>query len=471
LEDFLLIDNLPKHPDIGGEWIEYVEGSRDDVIKEIWGLVGSAQGRDLLLWIHGLAGLGKSTLARLLKDEAQSLNRLAAAIFLSRLQIDTWGLETFIRLIAGEIGRTHSKAIPMITQAIRQSHGAPLRVQVERFIRDPILALQLPYPLIVILDAAEEWKYFPRFVEQLEHLTPYSSVVKFVILGRSEPREGRYKNVSVRSYKLGPVSAEFMAGYLNDSFDAIEWKGGGKPMPEDVLRLAAVADGSFTRMEEVVCTIRDLPPSNYGDISEPIFAMALSAWDSSKRTGMVDEVDRSILLNRVALALRPPGHPERHLSLSHLAVSLVKRYKQSKSAEDLEEAILLNSEALALRPPGHPSRHYSCSNLANSLYDRFLKDGLVDDLDEAIALGREALSLRPKGHELRFDTMNELRLYLYDRFKTKGEVEDLQEAITLAEEAARIRPTDSPYGTNLPASISYYKAKLARAVAGQGSLA
>ena len=64
-------------------------------------------------------------------------------------------------------------------------------------------------------------------------------------------------------------------------------------------------------------------------------------------------IDQAIVLDREALELCPPGHPERDVSLSSLAVHLGERYNQLGGMEDIHEAILLNRDALALRPPGH----------------------------------------------------------------------------------------------------------------------
>jgi tetratricopeptide (TPR) repeat protein len=259
-----------------------------------------------------------------------------------------------------------------------------------------------------------------------------------------------------------------MADHLHGRFDTIKWKDGGKPTPEDVLRLAGLAKGQFTWVDEVVSIIRDLPPSNYQDISQPISTMAFSIWEGSKKTGSTEELEHSILLQRVALALRPPGHPLRHWSLNNLSAALDSRYRKTKSTEDLEECILLFKDALALRQKGHPDRHYSCYNLAGSLHNRFLKGGLVGDLDEAITLGREALSLRPEGHPRRFTAVNNQKLYLYNSFKKKGAVEDLREAIGLAEEALSICPKDHHKYATLPGSILSYKSELARARALSG---
>jgi tetratricopeptide (TPR) repeat protein len=445
-----VLDRLPRHPDLGEEWAEYSQGSRSGDLERIWDWASDPDG-ELVFWIHSDPKQGKSTLARQLRGELQSKGRLAAAIFLSLL--DSKGLESVLRLIGGEIGRIHRRVAAMVIEAIENCYGAPLGSHIEKIVRDPLLILQPPQPLIILIDSVTEWKLHANFIEQLSLLEPFTSFVRFIILGRSEPREGRYKNVSIRSYELGPVSTECMAEYLNDRFNTIKWKGvGRRPTPEDVLRLAALASGDFTRMEEVVSILRDLPISHYEDISKPIFDMALSDGSSFDMPGTGDALERSILLNRIALALRPSGHPERHWSLNNLSACLQQSYQKSQSAGVLEEAISLDREALALHPRGHPDRHYSCYNLANAVYDRFRRDGLIGDLEEAITLGREALLLLPEG--------NEHRLYLYNCFKIKRAVEDLQEAIALAEEALSLCPKDNHSYPVLPGWILSRKKEL-----------
>ena len=274
--------------------------------------------------------------------------------------------------------------------------------------------------------------------------------------------------ISIRSYALSPVPVEVMAGYLHKRFSTIKWREGSRPTPEDVLRLAALANGDFTEADEVVSVIRDLPPSNYDDVSEPIFYMASSSRNRFQDSGLIGEMERSIFLDRISLALRPSGHPEQQYSLNNLGASLQWRYRRSESAADLAEAISLGREAQALRPPGHPDRHHSCYNLAGSLHDRFQNDGLVDDLEAAIALAKEAVSLRPAGHELRRYAVYNQRLYLYDLFKITGEVECLQEAIALAEEALSLYPEDDVDHLLLLGWVSTRKMELAEVMAGSG---
>ncbi|TEB23396.1 hypothetical protein FA13DRAFT_1798041 [Coprinellus micaceus] len=301
--DLLLLETLPRHPDISNYWTELVPGSRDGDMGRIWSWMDSPLTKELVFWIHAPAGLGKSAFARKLKEELRSQHRLAAFIFFRRLPLE-WGPETVIRLIGAEIARIHREAVAAVARAVHQCHGASLGLHVEKFIRDPVLSLRLPHPLIIIMDGLTEWTSHGHFIEHLAQLAPYPSLIRFVILGRSEPREGR-QNVHIRSYKLAPVSPEFMARYLNDRFDIIEWKDGGRAPPEDVLRLAALAGGDFTRMEEVVSIIFDLPASSYDDIPNSIYNMALSIPLDTP----VDRINHKITLNRVYLWSSATGSP------------------------------------------------------------------------------------------------------------------------------------------------------------------
>ena len=97
-------------------------------------------------------------------------------------------------------------------------------------------------------------------------------------------------NIPIQSYTLAEHMS--MAGYFNDRFDAIEWKGGGRPTSEDTLRLSALAGGDLVQMEEIALIICDLPPSNYIDISRPIDNKGHSSFESHKKSGLINEIER-----------------------------------------------------------------------------------------------------------------------------------------------------------------------------------
>ncbi|KAG1868361.1 CHAT domain-containing protein [Suillus subalutaceus] len=137
----------------------------------------------------------------------------------------------------------------------------------------------------------------------------------------------------------------------------------------------------------------------------------------------------AIKLHRVALFLRPPGHPDRSMYLNSLAASLRERFRQRGITSDLDEAIELHRGALLLRPSGHPDRSTFLNNLASSLRDRFLQRGIMSDLDEAIERHRDALLLCSSGHPDRSMFLNNLAVSLRDRFLQRGIMSDLDEAI------------------------------------------
>lgn len=217
----------------------------------VWDWADNPTGESIL-WIHGPAGLGKSTLAHHLKQDLQSNTRLAASVFLGDLPTDSWGPESAIRLIAGELGRIHSSAVPAIAEAARKCHGAPIPTQMEKFILDPLRALQLQHPLIVLMDGVDEWKNSASFVGELGLFAPHISLVRFLLLGRAEPGKHDSPSKSIRAYRLKRVPGTVMTNYINKRFDAIEWEHGRRPTALHVESIVARSEGMFI-WSAIVC--------------------------------------------------------------------------------------------------------------------------------------------------------------------------------------------------------------------------
>ena len=105
------LKNLPRLPSFVGATNQYFPESREDVLIDIctW-IEGSSEP---LLWLHGAAGLGKSTLMHELVNHLRSAGRLATFAFLT---LGSSGdAAQMICMMSRELGAMHPDAIPYCT--------------------------------------------------------------------------------------------------------------------------------------------------------------------------------------------------------------------------------------------------------------------------------------------------------------------------------------------------------------------
>ncbi|RXW16055.1 hypothetical protein EST38_g9799 [Candolleomyces aberdarensis] len=242
--DQMKLETLPKRGDISGTRAEYMADSRNvDVEKICERLFDAAQ---LVVWIEGPAGVGKSTLVGHLSGQLRSAGLLAASLFLGAFPTDNVGPETIIKMLSHEVGKNHPKAISKIVEAINKCNELPLQDHMEHYILEPIRSLAHPHPLIVIVDAVDEWKSHPSFIKTLVHLSSETSTVKFIITSRSKPSSSRLPDldkISVHTYPLLPVSTDIMKSYFDKYFATVPWVDGRKATTADVNKLADLSGG------------------------------------------------------------------------------------------------------------------------------------------------------------------------------------------------------------------------------------
>ncbi|KAJ3549250.1 hypothetical protein NMY22_g955 [Coprinellus aureogranulatus] len=254
-------DTLPKHPDVSGIRSEYLPGSRTADVTAIRDWI-ERPSSELVMWVYAPAGLGKSTLAHHLKQELRSIDRLGAALFISALpNADSLGPETIIQTIAGEIGRTHLRAVPAIVEAMHECNAATLRTQLRRYILNPLLSLRLDHPLVIILDAVDEWKFHPVFVKELAALNTHTHAIKFILLGRlhpkSSPRASDFLCVSTFIYPLCPASTTVIRTFFQRHLTNLHWDFGRQPTSHELHCLAEKAQGVFAWAATVCSMVAD----------------------------------------------------------------------------------------------------------------------------------------------------------------------------------------------------------------------
>ena len=234
------MNGLPSHPKYTPN--EYLEKSRDDVIRDVSDWIANAS--ESVLWVHGAAGLGKSTIAQELIHLLKSEDRLVGGVFLTNLTTEP--PERVIQMISRQLGAMYPQAIANIANAARTLDGPHdrLRDYFTAYIFDSIRALGYPYQLVVVVDGLDEWRNYESFLAELVHI-PSPSPLKFVLTSRfNYSIERAVDKMSSCKYPLPPASQTVIERYFHHHFLSgdINWRG-RKPDDEKIRRLAARADG------------------------------------------------------------------------------------------------------------------------------------------------------------------------------------------------------------------------------------
>ncbi|OCK84563.1 hypothetical protein K432DRAFT_459807, partial [Lepidopterella palustris CBS 459.81] len=139
-----------------------IQNTRVDLLQEIreW-----ADGNDTrpIFWLRGLAGTGKSTIARTIAHHYHNRRRLAASFFFSRdIGGDVRDARKFFTTIAAQLAHTSDLLGDYICNAIDQNSDVVNQVPREQWrqlILEPLLKLQCSAPrpsLVLVVDALDE---------------------------------------------------------------------------------------------------------------------------------------------------------------------------------------------------------------------------------------------------------------------------------------------------------------------------
>jgi NACHT domain len=131
-----------------------------EVLKYIYDWVNDMESEQNILWVHGLAGSGKSTLSTTIANTYSDSGQLGAFVFFSRDDTERSGPTTFVRTLAHQIG-SFNQRIGAAIRAVLESNSNilmyPLPRQFQRLVLDPLLEVEAPFPrIVIVLDALDE---------------------------------------------------------------------------------------------------------------------------------------------------------------------------------------------------------------------------------------------------------------------------------------------------------------------------
>ncbi len=139
-----------------------LSGTRVDVLKEIKTWAEDGSDKRCVFWLSGMAGTGKSTIARTVAREHLPQNQLGASFFFSRGGGDVGNARKFFTTIAVQLTRKSSALKRCIVEAVNENRDIEtrtLREQWELLILGPLATAksELPQlPLLLVIDALDE---------------------------------------------------------------------------------------------------------------------------------------------------------------------------------------------------------------------------------------------------------------------------------------------------------------------------
>ncbi|KAJ7366031.1 hypothetical protein DFH08DRAFT_679026, partial [Mycena albidolilacea] len=158
-EYLVKLDNLHPFQVDGSEHSTCLPGTRQDVLEGITEWLTTPSDTQNILWLHGVAGSGKSTISTTISDYFHI--RLGAFLFFDRNIPEASSPNGVIKTLAYWIAQSNPHFRTAIASALTQAPtivGAPLHLQFKKLLLEPLNAAQgkVLGPIIVILDALDE---------------------------------------------------------------------------------------------------------------------------------------------------------------------------------------------------------------------------------------------------------------------------------------------------------------------------
>ena len=172
-----------------------LSGTRVDVLEQIRAWAGDSDTRHIF-WLTGLAGTGKSTIARTVARELYENNRLGASFFFSRGGKEVGDASKFVTSIAFQLANNILPLRPHICEAIakqRDIANQTLGDQWHQLVLSPLSKLEVDGssgpPYILVVDALDECddKKHVRIILQLLAKTRSLKTVQLRVFLTSRP--------------------------------------------------------------------------------------------------------------------------------------------------------------------------------------------------------------------------------------------------------------------------------------------
>src|SRR5882724_1481024 len=173
-----------------------LDGTRLDILKYITEWLSSPSAGQNILWLHGSAGSGKSTISTTIAERFRALRRLGAFIFFDRNNPAQSDPAAVIRTMAHQLASSDpdiQSAICAEINGVFNVSMPPINTQFTKLLLEPLAAvakLHSQGPIIIILDALDECgdsKYRQSLVALIaKEFARLPSGFRFLVTSRAE---------------------------------------------------------------------------------------------------------------------------------------------------------------------------------------------------------------------------------------------------------------------------------------------
>jgi WD40 repeat protein len=196
-----------------------MENTREQLLSDITSWV-QAPAAPVVFWLNGLAGTGKSTIARTICDHFATTNQLGASFFMSRQVAERRHAPNVVRTIAYQLARQQSDFAEAISAKLRDSpdiaSSEGLQKLATELLFQPAGVLSADAGLLVVIDALDECaedssgrpggELLPLLLRGLLKL---SGRVKLLLTSRAEPE-------IMRMFELASLGSQHNVVRLHD---------------------------------------------------------------------------------------------------------------------------------------------------------------------------------------------------------------------------------------------------------------
>ena len=243
-----------------------LEGTRTEVLKEMTAFARGG-GEQHIFWLNGMAGSGKSTIARTLAEELHKEGLLGASFFFKRGFGDVSHAGKLFTTIAWQLTSLSSELEKLVCESIRKNPDIYDKARKEQWttlIRQPLSEMRQTSPpriLVIVIDALDEcdsdndMEGIVALLAEAEEISPIK--VRIVVTSRPERsiRLG-FRKLPVISHRdlmlddrpSEEVNADIRRFYhhqFREIKDQQDWLADDWPTIDDIDRLVESANGVF----------------------------------------------------------------------------------------------------------------------------------------------------------------------------------------------------------------------------------